>query len=171
MEENLVRKASQNHRFARVQRDRPLTGAVVGAVLKMVWVLYLVETGGVLTSRQEQALVTRAAFSVVPVAPQWSAKVGKTSARALILSRPVVTVVVQAVELSMRLESDSSEGLPGNSHGLSCGDLIRRDCRTSHGDGFGRLDGCIYDDSIDRGAEVPTAVLGCFGQLRRRLRS
>lgn len=66
----------------------------MGAVFIMVWVLVFVVTGGVLTNMQEHALVTRAAFSIVPVGVQCSAKVGKTSARALILSRPVVMVVV-----------------------------------------------------------------------------
>lgn len=71
-----------------------LTGIFVRAVSRTVLVLVLVITGGVLTSMQEHALETCAAFSVVPVAVQSSAKVGKSSARALSLSRPVVTVVV-----------------------------------------------------------------------------
>lgn len=66
----LVKKALHHDSFAQAQMDRRLTAVVVDAVLRTVLVLVLVETGGVLTSRQEHALVTRAAFSTVPLGVQ-----------------------------------------------------------------------------------------------------
>lgn len=57
-----------------------------------------VVTGGVLINRQEQALLTFAAFPLVPASVQQSAKVGNGAARTLSLSSPVVMVVVKAVD-------------------------------------------------------------------------
>lgn len=87
----LVKKALQHDSFAQAQMGTRLTAVIMSTVLRTVLVLVLVDTGGVLTSRQEHALVTRAGFSTVPLGVQCSAKVGKTSAR---LSMPVVMVVV-----------------------------------------------------------------------------
>lgn len=91
----------------------------MGAVFTTVWVSVLIVTGGVLTKRQEHALVICAAFPPVAVAVQCSAKVGKTSFRALSLSLPVVMVVVRAMELFLRSEADSRERLLGHLHSHS----------------------------------------------------
>lgn len=75
-----------------------VTGVTVLAETVYVCVWVDVVTGGVLTNKQEQALLTFAAFSLVPAGLQLSAKVGKGAARTLSLSSPVVMVVVKAVD-------------------------------------------------------------------------
>lgn len=75
-----------------------VTGVTVLAEAVYVCVWVDVVTGGVLINRQEQALLTFAAFSLVPASVQQSAKVGNGAARTLSLSSPVVMVVVKAVD-------------------------------------------------------------------------
>lgn len=75
-----------------------VTGVTVLAEAVYVCIWVDVVTGGVLINRQEQALLTCAAFSLVPAGVQQSAKVGNGAARTLSLSRPVVMVVVKAVD-------------------------------------------------------------------------
>lgn len=79
---------------------RRLTEIVVAAVAVRVVVLVSVVTGGVLTTKHEQALDTsdgRFLSSLMEV--HKLAKVGNTRSRALTLSPPVVMVVVKTLDL------------------------------------------------------------------------
>lgn len=58
--------------------------------------------------------------------------------------------------------------MSGNSHRLCGCSLFRRDGFTGQGECLRGLDEYGLDDSFDRGAEVLTAVGGCFGQLSGR---
>lgn len=75
-----------------------ITGVTILAEVVYVCIWVDVIIGGVLINRQEQALLTFAAFSLVPEGAQQLAKVGNGAARTLSLSSPVVMVVVKAVD-------------------------------------------------------------------------
>lgn len=75
-----------------------VTGVIVPAEAVYICIWMDVVTGGVFINRQEQALLTFAAFLLIPAGVQQSAKVGNGAARTLSLSSPVVIVVVKAVD-------------------------------------------------------------------------
>lgn len=143
---------------------RELTGASVGATTVEVRVLVIAVTGGVLTKRQEQALVRRTALSRVPTSEQCLAKAGYVGVSTARLSSAVVTVVVYAVDLLCRVSTGSYMGMFGYPQ-------ICRDSCLGRGDGLGsrshRLSGGDqrrFNERSDASAEVCTTILGYLGR-------
>lgn len=73
------------------------------------------------------------------------------------------------MELFLRSEPDSREGLLGHLHSDSGYYQICCDRCIGQGECLRCLDECVHNVRLDRGAEVLTAVLGCFGQPSRRV--